>query len=297
MHLKGCALGALLLVTAPIVHAQASTVDPANEQKKHDAAKDDSGRTPGSWEMPEILVTDKRSNLREEDRIGGYAQPRWTAHRRFPTTRIYVRPEGVFDVEFWSRTKVSHDGNTEELTQIEFEMGLPHRFQLDFYLISTKEQHDGAANLDKAVEVRYAFADWGVIPFNPTAYLEWISQDARPDKFEAKLLLGDELAPSWHWGTNFVVEQEDGGARETELEVTGAISKTLVDEVFSIGAEGKFSWTNANGSRHDWENDFRIGPSIQYRPLPRAHIDVAPLFGITNESKRADIYVVVGWEF
>jgi hypothetical protein len=37
-------------------------------------------------------VTAKRvSEYREEDLIGPYGQPQWTAVRRFPTTRVYVR--------------------------------------------------------------------------------------------------------------------------------------------------------------------------------------------------------------
>src|SRR5690349_816117 len=42
-------------------------------------------------EMPAVEVVGRRApELREEDRVGDNEQPRWTAHRRFPSTRIYV---------------------------------------------------------------------------------------------------------------------------------------------------------------------------------------------------------------
>ena len=53
----------------------------------------------------------------------------------------------------------------------------------------------------------------------------------------------------------------------------------------------------APGVRSDFEKSFLIGPSIQFRPLPQMHIDVAPLFGTTAAVERAKTYVVFGWEF
>ena len=37
------------------------------------------------------VVPPEPGTLHEEERIGSYGQPRWTAHRRFPTTRVYVQ--------------------------------------------------------------------------------------------------------------------------------------------------------------------------------------------------------------
>ena len=60
-------------------------------------------------------------------------------------------------------------------------------------------------------ELRWALANWGKIPGNPTIYLEWKNEDAAPDHFEGKLLLGGAIASGWHWGSNFVWEHELGG--------------------------------------------------------------------------------------
>src|SRR5262245_26788105 len=67
-----------------------------------------------SFELPPVKVVGEHpSDLREEDRVGTYAQPRWTATRRFPNTRIYVIPENQIEVEFWSRPTFTRDGQTE----------------------------------------------------------------------------------------------------------------------------------------------------------------------------------------
>ena len=59
-----------------------------------------------TWEYPVIQVTAPRP-LREENLIGSYEQPLWTATRRFPSTRVYVVPEGKMEVEYWLRTTVN----------------------------------------------------------------------------------------------------------------------------------------------------------------------------------------------
>src|SRR5207244_1600322 len=44
-----------------------------------------------TYDLPAVTVSGARaSDLREEDRVGTYGQPRWTATRRFPNTRVYV---------------------------------------------------------------------------------------------------------------------------------------------------------------------------------------------------------------
>lgn len=250
-------------------------------------------------EMPAVDVVGHRpSGLREEDRVGPNEQPRWTAHRRFPTTRVYVIPPWQVDVEYWLRTKIPRDGRSEFEHRQEIEIGLPYRLQFDYYLIESHEV-GGEVYVDQSFELRYAFAKWGRIFGNPTAYFEWIHQtgDDRPEKFEVKLLFGDELAPRWHWGNNFIWEQEAGGARETVVEWTPAISYTVIDEVLSVGAEGKLEIAAAKPNRNEYQENLRLGPSLQWRPFKRLHIDLAPLFGFTDDSRKADIYFIAGWEF
>lgn len=49
--------------------------------------------------------------------------------------------------------------------------------------------------------------------------------------------------------------------------------------------------------RGNYANEVLLGPSLQFRPVPNAHIDIAPLFGLTDESPDAKVTLLFGWEF
>lgn len=299
------ALLTAMLFAPATLFAQDTLSNPAAAAARHaeSTAEADEDRSRGhlsSYEMEQVLVEGQPLPLFKDDElIGDYAQPRWTAQRLFPGTRVYVIPKGVIDVEQWFRFEVPKDGGPTALTaQTELEFGLPHRLQLDLYLVQKRKTGvSDSGTTGNTVELRYAFADWGKLWGNPTMYLEWGSQDGKPDKVEGKVLLGDQLAPGWHWGVNLVVEQETSGARSTERAFTAGISRTVIDRKLQLGLETRLGWTDEMGSRGHYERDLQIGPSMQLRPLPQMHIDFAPLFGITGESTKINAYVIFGWEF
>lgn len=254
-----------------------------------------------TWELPEVVVEgEPASGLREEDLVGPYRQPRWTTRRRFPTTRVYVVPEGKVETEFWSRATINRDsqgGGTDWRFLQEFEIGLPYRFQFDFYLRQDHSAGSGTTQGGAMFEVRWALADWGELWGNPALYLEYISLGDRPDKIEPKLLLGGELDEGWHWGANLVFEWELAGDREAEYALTTALAKTVLDEELSLGIESVLSLTDTKGSRGDFSTSLVIGPSLQWRPAPAATINFAPLVGVTGDSPAAQIYFNAGLEF
>jgi hypothetical protein len=250
-----------------------------------------------SFELPAVnVVGQKPSDLREEDRVGSYGQPRWTASRRFPNTRVYVIPEGKIDAELWFIPRFLKSGETNGRYMAEIEYGLPNRFQIDAYY---RLDIDNAGNGQNGaqLEVRWAVADWGKILWNPTFYIEYVAHEDDPDAVEAKLLLGDELAPRLHWGVNFVAELETGGEREYTYEVDGGLSYTLIDEKFSVGAETKVELISTKDTRSDYETSIMVGPSVQWRPMPQLTVNLAPRFGVTSESATARVYLNIGWEF
>lgn len=250
-----------------------------------------------TYEMPAVNVVGEPAPLREDELIGPYAQPRWTATRRFPTTRIYVIPEGKVELEYWYRPTFDRDGQVPTRMLAELEVGLPFRFQLDVYLRTDQENWDSGFEFGQQIEVRWALADWGEIWGNPTLYLEWIGLDGRPDKIEPKLLLGGELTERWHWGVNLVAELETGGDREYEYQFTGGLSYTVLDSTLSIGVENTLSLTDVQGSRGNFSTSYLIGPSLQWRPVPPMTINLAPLIGIGGGSPYAQLYLNIGWEF
>ena len=289
---------ALLAVTAP---AGAQVVNPATANQQPEGLEPQTGLK--SYNMPPVTVYGK-APLEEEDRIGDYAQPRWTAARRFSETRVYVIPKGQAEFEYWLKPQVHKNGEpTEFETLYEAEFGLPARFQLDLYAVGTKVGADGDFGITgQKAEVRWAFADWNKIWGNPTAYAEWTENSGGHDTAEFKLLLGGEIVSRWHWGSNLVWEHTLGETRETSREWTTGISYTAKDMKVGVGAETQLAFVDeleagSTTRRTDMSHEFLVGPSFQFRPVPQMHIDFAPLFGTTKAALRSKTFIVVGWEF
>jgi hypothetical protein len=244
-------------------------------------------------------------SLREEQRIGGYAQPRWSATRRFPGTRMYVVPAGSLGIEWWLEDKQNlrdlHD--VRYRSQYELEMGLGHRLQLDLYLQTEQYGHRGPLELGaEKAELRYALADWGQIPLNPTLYAEFVRQNHGPPKVELKALLGDQIAPRWHMGFNLVFEHELGGpVEENEYALTTGLSYTLADQLFALGVEVQLESIDQAGDRLSFRHwELLAGPSLAWSPVPPVHVLLAPLLGNERQSgSNTPLFeptIVIGWE-
>ena len=286
------ALSFLACLDAP---ASAQIVNPADKQRPPTQGAE----LTDPQSLPPTVVRGLRvSDFSEEDRIGPYQQPEWTAYRRFPSTRIYVKPPGRFGFEYWKRVKIPEHGSTQIETQYEFEIGLPGRFQVDMYLVHNQDGNEGNAEVNgQKLEFRWALADWDEIWGNPTLYFEVVNNDDEPDVLEYKLLFGGEMSPGWHWGSNLVLEHQTGAELENEYELTLGVSRTMRDAKWSLGAEMKAAVTDTHEDRGDYEESLEIGPSLQYRPFPNVHLDVAPLIGIGSNSRDADLFFVLGYDF
>lgn len=292
----------VLLLSSPVMAAD--TVPSAGQKA---AAKDQNEKEKDDKKQPEdestIIIRGQRM-IRDAELVGSYRQPMWTTARRFPSTRIYVIPAGNTTFEYWliSQGELEADSRAKFRSNYELEIGLGAHLQLDLYLFS--EQAEGYAPLELAgeqIELRWAFADWGVIWGNPTLYLEWVRRDKKPQKLEGKLLLGDQITPRLFWGLNLVYARELGGESEGEYALSFGIAYSLVDGILSLGLEGKAELIDVAGGRFDFvEKEFLLGPSLQIRPLPGLHLDLVPMFGVEigNETEAIyAIYFIVGKQF
>ena len=253
-------------------------------------------------QLPGITVTgsppatNRPGWLGEEQYVGDYGQPDWTTARRFPSTRVYLQ-QLPWDTgaEQWVRFQHFRDGTDYTRFQEEFEVGLPHRFQVDLYETWGVNQAWRGEQDECSVEVRYALADWGKIPLNPTLYVEYAQHDHDANTLEGKLLLGTDLSPRWHWGLNFACEQGLAEPENTELAVSQGLSYTLIDERLGAGVEMEYYHEKAN--RTPGQNEFLIGPSVQWQITSRMHLDIAPLIGCTHDSPAVEAYLVFGIDF
>ena len=240
----------------------------------------------------------------DADLVGPYAQPAWTTQRPFATSRTYVLPPGQMQVEQWVRPTYPRNGKPEYRFLEEFAIGLPGRFQLDIYerwnvepneVDREKANHEGVQ-----IELRWAVADWGVIPLNPTLYAEWVERGGPQDKankYELKLLMSDELLPNLYYATNLILEQEVEGELENELGWSNALSTTIIDRKLLAGVECLWSGVNVHGARDTRTNEFTIGPSIQLRPTNRTFLNVVSLFGTTEDAPECQMYIIFGYQF
>lgn len=238
------------------------------------------------------------SSLQEEKPVGEFGQPSWVMNRRFSTTRVHIQQDPwELGFEQWWRGRFYDGGESKHRFQTEVELGLPYRMQLDLYE-NIAVQDDDWEHETFAVELRWALADWNAIPLNPTLYFEYkFGGDEHPDVIEPKILFGGELAESWHWGLNFIYERETSGEETEEWAVSGGISKTLVDEKFSIGLEAKYTNETVAGDRDNPAHKLVFGPSIQWRPCPNSHLDFVPMAGLTDDSPNAEIWFIFGIDF
>lgn len=302
---------------APAICAAQAVVAPG--QKAREAAEGSQG--PGgsadepyqnAYDAPPVVVVGHRPGLKEEDRIGDYAQPRWTARRRFPTTRVYVRPKGQFAFEYWLRSThdLEHFSKASAKTHrsiYEWEWGLGERLQLDLYLVMEQAGHGPVEIHKESIELRYALADWGVIWGNPTLYLEYGREGGGGPFVEGKLLLGGELGRGWHGGLNLVLEKALTDAETHEYKVTGGLSRTVVDSRFSVGAEAEVELVDDKANRFDFlERKYVVGPSLSWQPTKHINLLLTPLFGVAEERTAGGDYegvfiwqnwLVAGWTY
>ena len=271
-----------------------------------------------SMSLPGIAISDeaKRGNttaqrmpvvnslagslLTEEQPADETGRPEWTSARRFPGTRVYIqKAPWEVGVESWWRLKHRRDGTIEHRLLQEVEIGLPGRMQLDLYT-DHEGSNDGRFHFQSFnAELRYALADWGKIWGNPTLYAEYKFADKHwgPDVYECKLLLGDQLAPRWHWGVNFVWEAEVGGEREQEFQVTTGLSYTVIDGKLGVGLETFYDRDSVKNARGSASDIFAVGPSIQWRVTKNIHVDLNCMFGTNKASERQIGYLVIGYDF
>ncbi len=252
---------------------------------------------PATSSLPVIEV--RAAPLHEAQAVGPYEQPEWTTQRRFPTTRVYLQEQpGDFSLEGWWRGKWFKDGSNAQRFEEELEIGLPHRFQLDVYHgWGTENDEHATKNEFASIELRYALADWGKIPLNPTLYGEYTYNFDESDEVEIKLLLGGQLGQDLHWGFNISREEQTGGTKHLEIEIAQAASYTLIDQKLSIGYEWEYSQESDQGERANPDKSFGIGPSLQWRPTRNTHLDIIPLFGLSHDAPKVESFVVFGIDF
>jgi hypothetical protein len=255
------------------------------------------------------------------------ATPGFSRSRFSNLTQAYVLPPGaVFAGLIYQGDAQKFNRPDHMLTQ-EIEIGLPHRFGIAFEN-SVENFRGRTQERTFSIEGRYALADWNKIPLNPTIFVEYkfgigdilhdegppaplekgeaeaflMEHKPLPDAFEVRLLLAQDFGNNVEWALNGFFEQEVGGDRGREVGFAQSLLVPIIlpRERLKVGAEMQFTSFTDAGIREGGEDpSYRcvIGPTVAWKPSKNTRLDVSALFGVTDDSPRASIFVVFSMLF
>lgn len=287
--------------------------------------------------------------VRGEEVPSSYGAPPAFSRSRFSNlTNAYVLPPWSFFFGTIYEGDAFREGKPEHIFTQEVEMGLPYRFGLAAE--TSVDRFNGESDLSTiSLEARYAFADWNVIPLNPTIFAEYkfgtgrilkeegdmegedmgddmeafrhlqtrvhgkhhIGRPAEddgddeddadeedrpdvPDAYELRLLLAQDFGERVEWAANFFFEQEIEGdrGREWGFAQSAATPILLPNERLKVGVEMQYRNFTDKDTRDDPQHSFVIGPTAAWKPSRYTRFDVSPLFGVTDDSPRVQVFAI-----
>lgn len=267
--------------------------------------------------------------VRGEEVPSAYGAPPALSRSRFSNlVNAYVLPPGaVYGGLIYEGDALKFDRPDHNFTE-EIEIGLPYRFGIAFE--NAVETYRGTTQERSfSVELRYALADWDRIPLNPTFFVEYkfgighvLHDEGPPEKLgpgealdflhanmplpdavEGRVLFAEEFFGKLEWALNVFFEQEVGGdrGREYGFAQSAMIPVWLPKERLKVGVEMQLTIFSDRGIREDpkaSESDrFIIGPTIAWKPSKNTRLDVSPLFGVTTDAPRAQVFAVFSYLF
>src|SRR5215468_11305553 len=251
------------------------------------------------------------------------APPEFSRSRFSNVVNAYVLPPWAFFFGELFEGQGFRHGPPDYLFTQEVEMGLPYRFNIAAE--SQWERFNGGGGAQTvSLEARWALADWNKIPLNPTIFAEYkfgvgtirheevppppggggeeeeeSGPPKVPDAYEVRLLLAQDFGEHVEWAMNWFFEKENTGDRGREWGFSQAamIPVLLPNERLKIGIEMEYKNVTTKDTRGDPLNSFTIGPTLAWKPTPQTRLDISPLFGCTDDSPVADVFVAFSWLF
>src|SRR5436309_3766733 len=268
-------------------------------------------------------MTEEEIVVTAEEVPSAYGAPPGISRSRLSnTTQSYVLPPwSVFFGEIFEGQGFRH-GPPDYLFTQEIEMGLPYRFGVAAE--SKFERFNGGGGAETvSLEARWALADWNKIPLNPTLFAEYkfgvgpIRHEERPppagggeeeeeggppqvpDAYEFRLLLAQEFGGRFEWAMYWFFEKENTDDRVREWGFSQSVMTPifLPNERLQVGLELEYKNVTTKDTRGDPLNSFVIGPTVAWKPTAQTRLDISPLFGCTDDSPIADVFVVFSWLF
>ncbi len=225
--------------------------------------------------------------------------PPATQDRLFAGTRFWRLDPGRYEVETWWESQVAKDGSgTSHLLQAEIEIGLTPHIQIDLYEVMQVKPGQALTHEGNRIELRYSLArQYGEIWANPTIYLEWHPRHDAPDRAEARLLLGGQIAGSILGAANLFYEQnvETSGPDGTDAELGAQLAANFALTTWlRLGGELKLGLDQHATSK--FSTVALAGPNAILK-LGRFKLTATLFFGIASEDPRIDPFLIAGYAF
>ena len=249
------------------------------------------------------------------------APPGFSRSRTSNLTKAYVLPPWAVYTGLIYQGDAQRFNRPDHMFTEEVELGLPYRFGIAIEN-SIEAFHGHVQDRSFSIEARYALADWNKIPLNPTLFVEWkfglgnilhdegppAPGDAQgfinehhplPDAYEVRLLLSQDFFEKVEWALNGFFEQEVTGdrGREYGFAQSAMMPLLLTNERLKAGIEMQFTAFTDKGIRGMPSYRFIVGPTVAWKPTRNTRVDVSPLFGATDDSPRASVFVVFSMLF
>ena len=255
------------------------------------------------------------------DDIGSaYGAPGAFSRTRFaPLTTSYVLPPWTFYFGTIYEGDAFREGPPDHLFTQEVELGLPYRFGVAAET-SFERFNGGGGPSSASIEARYALADWGKIPLNPTLFAEYKfglgsirheegpppppgegeeenGPPKKPDAYEFRLLMADEFFNRWEWSMNMFFEKENTGDRGREWGAAQSILTPVLlpREQLKMGVEMQYKNFTVKDTRGDPQHSFVIGPTVAYRTSKNTRLDFSALGGVNDDSPAVQVFAVFSW--
>ena len=272
----------------------------ANTPNQTGQATVSSGRTESASTSSTTAVTEPRLIVIGDELPSAYGAPGAFSRSRFSAvTTAYVLPAwGVFAGLIY-QGDVFPQGPIDNLFTQEIEVGLPYRFGI---AVENQVEHFNheTVNANFSIEGRWALADWDKIPLNPTLFAEYkfgtgrilheeaeeeemMDEDGeidpdeeemmmqeeearmqadRPNAYEFRLLLSEEIVKGVDWAFNAFLENETSGDRGREW----GFAQSYPDAVFPSARTLQGGGGNAIPKFHRQRYARGSGIKLRHRP-------------------------------
>jgi len=230
-----------------------------------------------------------------------YGAPPDLSHGRISTlTKSYVLSPFSFELETGYEGDFFRDHAPLHLFRQEIEMGLPGRFTIG---VQNQFAHLAADTRESSftLEGRYAFANWNRLPLNPAVSAEYRfgAGHVEADSGEIALLVSHDFPHLVEWAMNGFVDHEFGNRGSTNAGIAQSIEVPVIlpEEKLELGLETLYRSGGELPQLSRTGKGLAIGPTLAWRPSPKARLDLSPLFGCSEHTPALQVFAVFSFSF